>query len=98
MIQSDLHQLFSKQLETNPPVTEEQLKQRKTKTYFNNEPIKTGDIVLYAIIEGEFIRINEHSAKSQMTIIVLNQTYFDLFEQKYETSYQTHKLPIIKYK
>jgi len=67
--------LFKKQIDENILISEDVLKKIQNKNYYNNEPIKIGDCVLYGILQGEMI-----DDVVDIKIITLNESQFDLYE------------------
>jgi hypothetical protein len=84
--------LFKKQLENDHHLTEEELSQLINKSYFNGDPYKVGDVILYAfLLEGKPIEPIEFPTTGPITreteptdlkiqVISLNEDHFDLFE------------------
>ena len=94
-IEYDLYDVFKEHLNKQQPLTEYELKQLKNKAYFNGEPIKVGDVVLFALLiidSGETEELN-------MVIIILNESHFNLFECPNEYNFISRDgLPVLKLK
>ena len=93
--------LFEKHLKTETPITEEVLEKLQIKKYFNDEDIRVGDIVLFALLmyEPEMVEDEENGDYPYISlkVIMLNEKHFDLFEYDKRLN-QTCTIPIINLK
>jgi hypothetical protein len=92
----DLNKLFEVQMRENFPVTEEILGKFSSKTYFNGEDIKIGEKVLFSMIVGDVIELEEGSAELPIKFGTINEKHFDLFIPY--CSYSKTDIPSIKLK
>lgn len=93
MKKNNMKEVFENQIKISQPLTKTVFDELKRKTYFNNDDILIGDVVLYAFTEGE-----TEDTRLSLTLISLNERHFDLFEVSEFNHNQNKEIPIIKLK
>jgi hypothetical protein len=91
---------FRWQLNKNVIVTEEHLAQMESKYYFNHEPVEVGDKILYALLQGREIRIDEAMGEIPLTLIALKPEHVDDFttHPRWPDTTSDGRLPVVKLK
>ena len=94
-----MKELFKKQLEGNKSLTEDDIQNLNKKTYFNGEDIKSGDVVLFAMLTGNPIEKTGEITQLPTKMITLNKKHLDLFTYKKRMNYNIdNKFPVIELK
>lgn len=91
-----MEELFSEQIETTTPITEEGLLTLNNKRYYNGEEIKTGDKILQAILV-EKIAMNEDIPTLDHRLITLNERHFPLLRYDLRLN-KNRRIPVVTLK
>ena len=91
-----IKELFRKQLENNPPFTQDHLSRMVTKSYFNGDPFKVGEVPLQSEMIVNVHQTKEGTIRFDTETIILNERHLDMFF--YEPVFQDGTTPIIKMK
>lgn len=88
--------LFSKQLEGNPPVNQDIFDELNDSKYFNGDDIEIGDVVLFGMLIGDVIDKEGEIPHMPIELIKLNERHFYLFEPSERNKGMS--IPVFKYK